>query len=294
MKPGDRPESSPDGKAAKDVRKTLDSAESKGMRELKHEVRKMKSATRGNEERRREYEARQLAAKTKDVGAKPGAEKIEPRRDIQAQRFGPPGEKQRPGDFELRGLKQKPLSMKDLEQEVRRMRANPAKRVASDKTDGRLPAADEQKFLERQQQIYSELQARSVSGRIEFRNAGLRHVHERDVLSPRYTDKDWNTDSPKFWQHHGNDRQFYERMAQRYPALQREVEAGRDIEALKADPEFKESAGFWYSDSDRLKLTEYKATHFCDVSGKHRVELAKQHKLGTIPAWVTEARERES
>jgi hypothetical protein len=120
MKRGDKPESSPDSKAAEEVRKTLDGAESNGMRDLKREARKMRDVSGGDEERRRAYEARQLSAKAKEIGAKPGPENVGFHRDSHANRIEPAGEKQKPGTFEPRGLKDRSFSMNELVRDVRK------------------------------------------------------------------------------------------------------------------------------------------------------------------------------
>jgi hypothetical protein len=93
--------------------------------------------------------------------------------------------------------------------------------------------------------------------------------------------------SEKFWHHHDNTPDYYRRMGESYPKLHEQVRNGRTIKELTSDPEFKDSARFWFGEP-ALKLDHYKDSYFCDESGHHRVALAQRYQLGEIQVQVRE------
>jgi len=95
-----------------------------------------------------------------------------------------------------------------------------------------------------------------------------------------------------FWSHHSNSPDFYQNMARQYPDLRQEIADGRTVQELKDDPKYKDSAGFWFSKSDKITVTKYGDHQFID-NGKHRYVLAKHYNpTQPIPVEIHELKKK--
>lgn len=135
---------------------------------------------------------------------------------------------------------------------------------------------------------YNEFKEKAKAGQLEIKALPQQYIKVDDIMR----DSQWNENNKDFWQHHGNTFKDYNEFANKYPAIKERLAQGETLEDLKKDHELKSAVNFWWSGSEKLELAKFKDSYFVE-KGFHRVELAKNHKIDEIPAYVNEAMEKE-
>ena len=93
-------------------------------------------------------------------------------------------------------------------------------------------------------------------------------------------------DSDQFWNHHGNTKEDYMRMAERIPDVQQALDSGKSLDEIKQDPELKDTAHAYFDPENMIKVEQQAdgSYSFAD-DGRHRIAAAQE--LGyEIPAEV--------
>ena len=94
-------------------------------------------------------------------------------------------------------------------------------------------------------------------------------------------------DSDQFWNHHGNTKEDYMRMAERIPDVQQALDSGKSLDEIKQDPELKDTAHAYFDTENMIKVEQQAngSYSFAD-DGRHRITAAQE--LGyEIPVEVT-------
>ncbi len=94
-------------------------------------------------------------------------------------------------------------------------------------------------------------------------------------------------DSDQFWNHHGNTKEDYMRVAERIPDVQEALESGKTFEELKQDPELSDTVRAYYDPQNMVKVEQQPDGSYSFASdGRHRIAAAQE--LGyQIPVEVT-------
>ena len=93
----------------------------------------------------------------------------------------------------------------------------------------------------------------------------------------------------QFWNHHGNTKEDYMRVAEKLPDVQQALDSGKSIDELKNDPELGETVRAYYDPDNMIKVEQQPdgSYSFTD-DGRHRIAAAQE--LGyEIPVDVTNA-----
>ena len=96
-------------------------------------------------------------------------------------------------------------------------------------------------------------------------------------------------DNDQFWNHHGNTKEDYMRVAEKLPDVQQALDSGKSIDELKNDPELGETVRAYYDPDNMIKVEQQPdgSYSFTD-DGRHRIAAAQE--LGyEIPVDVTNA-----
>ncbi len=96
-------------------------------------------------------------------------------------------------------------------------------------------------------------------------------------------------DSDQFWNHHGNTKEDYMRMAERIPDVQQALDNGKSLDEIKQDPELKDTAHAYFDPENMIKVEQQAdgSYSFAD-DGRHRIAAAQE--LGyEIPVDVANA-----
>ena len=96
-------------------------------------------------------------------------------------------------------------------------------------------------------------------------------------------------DSDQFWNHHGNTKEDYMRMAERIPDVQQALDGGKSLDEIKQDPELKDTAHAYFDPENMIKVEQQAdgSYSFAD-DGRHRIAAAQE--LGyEIPVDVSNA-----
>jgi len=96
-------------------------------------------------------------------------------------------------------------------------------------------------------------------------------------------------DSDQFWNHHGNTKEDYMRMAERIPDVQQALDSGKSLDEIKQDPELKDTAHAYFDPENMIKVEQQAdgSYSFAD-DGRHRIAAAQE--LGyEIPVDVANA-----
>ena len=144
------------------------------------------------------------------------------------------------------------------------------------------------------QRAYNEYKEKVLKNRLTHKEVGYQQIDEKYILSPKITNPEQKVGTPDFWKYHGNDEQYYRTMAEKYLKIKKELDKGKTLDEIKKDPELQKAVDFWYARP--VQLIKYRYNN-CDIyilggDGIHRLELAKQYKLGSIPARVWETTEK--
>ena len=93
--------------------------------------------------------------------------------------------------------------------------------------------------------------------------------------------------SDQFWNHHGNTKEDYMRMAERIPDVQQALDSGKSLDEIKQDPELKDTAHAYFGQKNMVKV-EQQADGSYSFAGDGRHRIAAAQELGyEIPVEVT-------
>ena len=94
-------------------------------------------------------------------------------------------------------------------------------------------------------------------------------------------------DSDQFWNHHGNTKEDYMRMAERIPDVQQALDSGKSFDEIKQDPELKDTAHAYFDPENMIKVEQQAdgSYSFAD-DGRHRIAAAQEMGY-EIPVEVT-------
>lgn len=94
-------------------------------------------------------------------------------------------------------------------------------------------------------------------------------------------------DSDQFWNHHGNTKEDYMRMAERIPDVQQALDSGKSLDEIKQDPELKDAAHAYFDPENMIKVEQQAdgSYSFAD-DGRHRIAAAQEMGY-EIPVEVT-------
>lgn len=94
-------------------------------------------------------------------------------------------------------------------------------------------------------------------------------------------------DSDQFWNHHGNTKEDYMRMAERIPDVQQALDSGKSLDEIKQDPELKDTAHAYFDPENMIKVEQQAdgSYSFAD-DGRHRITAAQEMGY-EIPVEVT-------
>lgn len=192
----------------------------------------------------------------------------------------------------IKNIKETPESekrdwVKSQMDRVRRLTPDEISRMRRDSAKETSISLEKQRG-DRHQKNYQEFMDQFSSKNIEFKSSTHEDVKIANIKPLETSTTEWNEGQREFWHHHGNNREFYDSMAEKYPAIKEQLNRGRTLEDLKQNPELRQAVEFWWSKTDPVNLTQYKESYFVE-QGFHRVTLATEHGFDDIPAAVTKA-----
>lgn len=84
-------------------------------------------------------------------------------------------------------------------------------------------------------------------------------------------------DSEQFWNHHGNTKEDYMRMAERIPDVQQALDSGKSLDEIKQAPELKDTAHAYFDSENMIKVEQQAdgSYSFTD-DGRHRIAAAQE------------------
>ncbi len=94
-------------------------------------------------------------------------------------------------------------------------------------------------------------------------------------------------DSGEFWNHHGNTKEDYMRVADKIPDVQQALESGKSLDEIKQDPELGETVRAYFDPDNMIKVEQQSdgSYSFTD-DGRHRIAAAQEGGY-QIPVEVT-------
>ena len=94
-------------------------------------------------------------------------------------------------------------------------------------------------------------------------------------------------DSEQFWNHHGNTKEDYMRMAERIPDVQQALDSGKSLDEIKQDPELKDTVHAYFDPENMIEVEQQAdgSYSFTD-DGRHRIAAAQEFGY-EIPVEVT-------
>ena len=94
-------------------------------------------------------------------------------------------------------------------------------------------------------------------------------------------------DSDQFWNHHGNTKEDYMRVAEKIPDVQQALDSGKSLDEIRQNPDLKDTANAYFDPENMIKVEQQAdgSYSFTD-DGRHRIVAAQE--LGyEIPVEVT-------
>lgn len=84
-------------------------------------------------------------------------------------------------------------------------------------------------------------------------------------------------DDEHFWEHHGNTKEDYMRIAEHIPDVQKELDSGKTLDEIREDPELRDTVAAYY-DADKMVKVEEKpdGSYEFQDDGRHRVAAAQE------------------
>lgn len=84
-------------------------------------------------------------------------------------------------------------------------------------------------------------------------------------------------DNPNFWNHHQNTKEDYINLAERLPDVQEELNSGKSIDEIKANPELHDCVAAYYDPDKMVRVRENEnGIYEFEDEGRHRVAAAKE------------------
>ena len=99
-------------------------------------------------------------------------------------------------------------------------------------------------------------------------------------------------DSDQFWNHHGNTKEDYMRIAEGIPDVQQALDSGKSLDEIKQDPDLKDTAHAYFDPENMVKVEQQAdgSYSFAD-DGRHRIAAAQEMGY-EIPVEVTNMPEK--
>lgn len=94
------------------------------------------------------------------------------------------------------------------------------------------------------------------------------NIHEVDLFGA-----DRNSD--EFWNHHGNNKDFYYDMASKIPEVQERLDSGESLDSIKQNPDLRACASGYFEESNLPRVSKYKDTYISEGDGRHRILAAQ-------------------
>ena len=84
-------------------------------------------------------------------------------------------------------------------------------------------------------------------------------------------------DSDQFWNHHGNTKEDYMRIAEGIPDVQQALDSGKSLDEIKQDPDLKDTAHAYFDPENMVKVEQQAdgSYSFAD-DGRHRIAAAQE------------------
>lgn len=84
-------------------------------------------------------------------------------------------------------------------------------------------------------------------------------------------------DDEHFWEHHGNTKEDYMRIAEHIPDVQKELDSGKTLDEIRKDPELKDTVAAYYNADKMVKVEEKPdGSYEFQDDGRHRVAAAQE------------------
>lgn len=165
-------------------------------------------------------------------------------------------------------------------------------RLEHSPAEGDRAAVGETERLAERRAAEREFKRVVVAGEVEFQEPAGEQVQTDELILDEISEREFDPEDERFWDHHGNDRAFYKDMAEGYnKEIEPLLEQGMTPEELRKDPERAELAGFWWNEGDPIRVSEHKGHQHLE-SGYHRYFAAKEAGIENIPAQVRRTKQR--
>lgn len=94
-------------------------------------------------------------------------------------------------------------------------------------------------------------------------------------------------DSDQFWNHHGNTKEDYMRVAEKIPDVQQALDSGKSLDEIKQDPELRDTVRAYYDPDNMIKVEQQPdGSYSSNDDGRHRIAAAQEYGY-QIPVEVT-------
>ncbi len=94
-------------------------------------------------------------------------------------------------------------------------------------------------------------------------------------------------DSDQFWNHHGNTKEDYMRVAEKIPDVQQALDSGKSLDEIKQDPELRDTVRAYYDPDNMIKVEQQPdGSYSFNDDGRHRIAAAQEYGY-QIPVEVT-------
>lgn len=105
--------------------------------------------------------------------------------------------------------------------------------------------------------------------------------------------KNINDSGENFWNHHGNTKEDYMKLASKLPEIQKELDAGKTFDEIKENPDLHDALIAYYSDDKMIRVIQDKnGSYQFEDDGRHRV-IAAQEFGYKIPVNVVNSQQPE-
>ena len=125
---------------------------------------------------------------------------------------------------------------------------------------------------ERAYQKYRELE---TQGRIRHRRLEQPETHSVRA-SDIYGIDGYEQGDSRFWEHHGNNRDDYFRIAAQLPRVQEKIRSGASFEEICQDPQLRDCAIAYYREDKMVRVSRFGETYLMEDDGRHRIAAAKE------------------
>lgn len=102
-------------------------------------------------------------------------------------------------------------------------------------------------------------------------NADIVKASDIDMTYARDMDKE------KFWEHHGNDKEVYMKLAENIPEVQEQLDSGKSLEEIREDPKLSDTVTAYFDPKNMVKVEEQPdGSYAFQDDGRHRVAAAQE------------------